>query len=108
VAFAIDVLTTVKDHRALNGRHIHLRIGIHHGPTVAGVIGRRKFIYDLWGDTVNTASRMESYGLADTIQVTQAVQERLNDRYAFEPRGPIPIKGKGDMMTYLLRPDSAL
>ncbi|MBP6786507.1 MAG: hypothetical protein KA170_02880 [Candidatus Promineofilum sp.] len=105
VAFAIDVLDAVKAHRALNGQSIHLRIGIHHGPSVAGVIGRRKFIYDLWGDTVNTASRMESYGLADVIQVTEAVKERLGDRYVFELRGPIAIKGKGQMMTYLLRPE---
>ncbi len=108
VAYAIDVLQVIQAHHDLSGRRIRLRIGIHHGPTVAGVIGRRKFIYDLWGDTVNTASRMESYGLADVIQVTEAVKERLNDRYVFEPRGPITIKGKGQMMTYLLRPDRNL
>lgn len=104
VNFACDLLNAVKAHRAPNGEPIRLRIGIHHGPLVAGVIGRRKFIYDMWGDTVNTASRMESYGLADVIQVTEAVKERLDGRYTFEPRGPIAVKGKGEMMTYLLRP----
>ncbi len=71
---------------------------------MAGVIVRRRFIYDLWGDTVNTASRMEAYGIAGVVQVTAAVKERLDGKYAFESRGPIAIKGKGMMMTYLLRP----
>jgi len=103
-AFAIDALEVLKNHRALDGNPLCIRIGINTGPTVAGVIGRRKFIYDLWGDTVNTASRMESFGLENAIQVTQAVRDELQGRYVFEERGPIEVKGKGQMMTYLLRP----
>ena len=104
VAFAVAMLDVLKRHHAWDGTAVGVRIGIHTGPTVAGVIGRRKFIYDLWGDTVNTASRMESYGLENVIQVTPAVRDRLNGAYTFEPRGPIDVKGKGPMMTYLLKP----
>jgi class 3 adenylate cyclase len=81
---------------------LRLRIGIDTGPVVAGVIGRRKFIYDLWGDTVNTASRMESHGVPGAIQVTERVYERLCDRYRLEPREPIEVKGKGTMRTWFL------
>ena len=81
---------------------IRLRIGIDTGPVVAGVIGRRKFIYDLWGDTVNTASRMESQGVPGSIQVTERVRDRLLDRFRFEPREAIDVKGKGFMPTWLL------
>lgn len=81
---------------------LNVRIGINTGPVVAGVIGTKKFIYDLWGDAVNTASRMESHGLAGCIQVTQSTYERLQDNYLFQERGRIPIKGKGEMITYLL------
>ena len=80
-----------------------MRVGIHTGPVVAGVIGRSKFIYDLWGDTVNTASRMESHGVAGGIQVSEATYLRLRESFELESRGEIDVKGKGKMVTYLLR-----
>ncbi|OKH15234.1 adenylate/guanylate cyclase domain-containing protein [[Limnothrix rosea] IAM M-220] len=83
--------------------NITLRIGINSGPVVAGVIGKKKFIYDLWGDAVNTASRMESHGLPGQIQVTESTYELLKNQYHFEPRGAIEIKGKGKMQTYFLQ-----
>jgi adenylate cyclase len=84
------------------GLRLTIRIGIDTGPVVAGVIGRHKFTYDLWGDTVNTASRMESQGVPGRIQVTEATYQRLRDRFDFEDRGEIEIKGKGRLRTYLL------
>jgi class 3 adenylate cyclase len=81
---------------------ISARIGIHSGNVVAGVIGRRRFIYDLWGDTVNTASRMESNGEAGRIHCSDVVWSRLSGAFEFEPRGVIDIKGKGEMPTYFL------
>jgi len=84
------------------GRPLAVRIGMDTGPVVAGVIGRDKFIYDLWGDTVNTASRMESLGIPGCIQVTARTHQRLRDGYRFERRGPIQVKGKGEMITYFL------
>jgi adenylate cyclase len=84
------------------GVPLQVRVGIDTGPVVAGVIGRAKFAYDLWGDTVNTASRMESHGLPGEIQVTERARERLRDRYELRERGTIEVKGKGPMTTYLL------
>jgi class 3 adenylate cyclase len=81
---------------------IKLRIGIHTGEAIAGVIGKNKFAYDLWGDTVNTASRMESHGLPDKIQVTEDVMKLLSSKFSFEERGTIDVKGKGTMKTYWL------
>lgn len=104
VAFGLEMLAAVKRRTAWNGEPVRLRVGVNTGPVVAGVIGRRKFIYDLWGDAVNTASRMESNGIADVIQVTTAVKEKLAGLYTFVERPPITIKGKGQMITYLLKP----
>jgi adenylate cyclase len=84
------------------GHPIRLRVGIHAGPVVAGVIGSRKFIYDLWGDTVNLASRMEAQGEPNRIQVTASVHQQLAKRYRFDHRGQITVKGKGAIDTYWL------
>ena len=102
-AFAVEMIEIVKRHRSLSGDTICVRIGINTGPVVAGVIGHRKFIYDLWGDAVNVASRMESQGIENCIQVTQAVRDRLDGLYEFEERGPVFVKGKGDMTTFLMK-----
>jgi class 3 adenylate cyclase len=88
----------------VDGRRLQVRTGIATGPVVAGVIGRQKFSYDLWGDTVNTASRMESSGVPGCIQVTEAVWQRCRARYPWEIREGVEVKGKGPMRTYLLDP----
>jgi class 3 adenylate cyclase len=84
------------------GRPLQVRIGIASGPVVAGVIGTAKFSYDLWGDTVNMASRMESTGVPGCIQVTEATYRRLRGRYRFQRRGPVQVKGKGELVTWFL------
>jgi class 3 adenylate cyclase len=99
---ALAVREEVPRHRDPGGRPLAVRIGIDSGPVVAGVIGRRKFSYDLWGDTVNTASRMEQRGVAGCIQVTDRTYQRLRDRYRFERRGRVAVKGKGELTTWFL------
>ncbi len=99
---ALDMQEELAQFNQKNDQTFELRIGIHIGPAIAGVIGMSKFIYDLWGDTVNTASRMESSGIPGKIQVTEAVYKRLKQRFEFEQRGLISVKGKGEMLTYWL------
>jgi class 3 adenylate cyclase len=101
-AMALDIIDEVERFETRSGEKLQVRVGIQTGPAVAGVIGIRKFIYDVWGDTVNTASRMESHGVPGRVQVTEATYERLRDAFEFEPRGLIDVRGKGPMSTYLL------
>jgi PAS domain S-box-containing protein len=100
---AITMLEEFEDYCGDDFRALELRVGMDSGPVVAGVIGKRKFSYDIWGDTVNVASRMESAGLPNHIQVTERLRDRLADSYQFEHRGLIPVKGKGEMETYFLK-----
>jgi class 3 adenylate cyclase len=98
----LDMQAALDAFNRARGTSLNIRTGINTGPVVAGIIGTSKFIYDLWGDAVNTASRMESHSTPGRIQVTAATFERLRHAYLFEPRGTINIKGKGDMPTYFL------
>ena len=99
---ALDMLDAIECFNEQSNYKLKVRIGIDTGAVVAGVIGKRKFLYDLWGDVVNTASRMESHGIAGRIQVTDAVRQRLSKSFVLEERGVIEVKGKGEMQTWFL------
>ena len=102
---ALDMVRGLQDIPARHGKRMAFRLGINSGPLVAGVIGQTKYHYDLWGDTVNVASRMESHGASGKIHITDATHEYLKNDFECASRGTIPIKGKGEMQTwYLLAP----
>ena len=99
---ALDMQVALQHFNLTHDTSLQMRIGVNSGPVIAGIIGRKKFIYDLWGDTVNTASRMESHGEAGRIQVSEATAQLIDARFALAPRGLITIKGKGEEVTFWL------
>jgi class 3 adenylate cyclase len=99
---ALEMIECLKQFNTSHSTSVRIRIGMNTGAAVAGVIGRSKFIYDMWGDTVNTASRMESTGLPNRVQVTEQMQRALAAQFDFEERGEVEIKGKGRLRTWLL------
>ena len=108
VSMGLDMLDAVADLSREVGRPLAVRVGVHTGPVVAGVIGTRKFIYDLWGDTVNVASRLESHGIAGSVQMSEATWSRLDGAVDARPRGPIELKGRGTVSAYLVNRRRAL
>jgi len=99
---ALDMRDYLSTHTFRNGHRVSFRIGINSGSMIAGVIGRRKFVYDVWGDAVNTASRMESHGVGGSIQITEATYNLIKEEFVCEPRGTIQVKGKGEMPVWLV------
>jgi class 3 adenylate cyclase len=104
--FATEMVTAASHVCYPDGRPLGIRIGMHAGPVIAGVIGQKKFAYDMWGDTVNLAQRLESTGQPGQIHVTEKVYSLLKEHFAFEPRGEIELKGEGRMVTYFMREKS--
>ena len=99
---ALDMCDAMDGYNKANGTQLGMRIGVHAGPAVAGVIGVKRFLYDVWGDTVNVASRIEAAGEPGRIHVTEAVFLQARDQFDFEERAPIDVKGRGRMTTYWL------
>lgn len=99
---ALEMRDHIATHTFCNNHKVNFRIGINSGAMIAGVIGRRKFVYDVWGDAVNIASRMESHGLGGAVQITRATYELIKDEFVCEPRGTVNVKGKGEMDVWLV------
>ena len=99
---ALDMLIAIQDFNASSQYPLNIRIGISSGAAVAGIIGKSKFLYDLWGDVVNTASRMESHGTPGRIQMSDSTRQALTQPFSLEDGGVIDVKGKGEMSTWFL------
>jgi guanylate cyclase len=102
VCMALEMRDFITNHVFRNGQKVSFRIGINSGPVIGGVIGKRKFVFDIWGDPVNVASRMESHGTGGTIQITRATYELIKDEFICESRGTVDVKGKGEMEVWLV------
>jgi guanylate cyclase len=102
VRMALDMREYLAAHTFQNGQRLSFRIGINSGPVIGGVIGKRKFVYDVWGDAVNVASRMESHGMGGTIQITRATYDLIKDEFICQSRGTVDVKGKGEMEAWLV------
>ncbi|MCB1138521.1 MAG: guanylate cyclase, partial [Leptospiraceae bacterium] len=100
--FALDIMKEVRKFRFRDGKRLELRVGMHTGPVVAGVIGEKKFIYDIWGDSVNVASRLESHSLPGKIHVSEQTARLLESDFELEERGTVELKGRGNLLTYFL------
>ena len=108
VLAGLDIIAAIRAARDDLGTAIDVRVGVHTGPLVAGVIGTRRYTYDVWGDTVNVASRMESQGVPGQLQVSDDVRQRLGERFKLEDRGAIALKNRGMMQTWLVHDIAAL
>ena len=102
VHFALELTPSLESFNSKSGNSLKIRVGINSGPVVAGVIGKKKFIYDLWGDAVNIASRMESHGVVGKVQVSESTYNLVTDKFNFTKREKINVKGKGMMQTYIV------
>lgn len=102
VCMALEMRDFIATHTFRNGQRLDFRIGINSGPVIGGVIGKRKFVYDVWGDAVNVASRMESHGVGGAVQITQTTYELIKEEFVCEPRGTVNVKGKGEMDVWLV------